>query len=138
MQTNTNFQIAFHTERPIDAHSVRTLYDLVNWWPHRQLDAITQMLERDLVIGVWDSDLLIGFARAVTDGYFRAYIEDVVIHPLYRRQGLATQMLIQFIDALDHIETISLFCTPELTRLYEQLDFKAHRSQVVMHRAGSK
>lgn len=92
------------------------------------------MLERDPVIGVWDGDLLIGFARDVTDGYFRAYIEDVFIHPRYRRQGLATQMLTQLIDALGHIETISLFCTPELLGLYEQLGFKARRNQVVMHR----
>ena len=137
MPTNTNVQIAFHAERPIEAHAVRTLYDLVNWWPHRQLDAITQMLERDLAIGVWDSDHLIGFARTVTDGSFRAYIEDVVMHPLYRRQGLARQMLTQLIDALGPIETISLFCAPELIGLYEQFGFGARRSQVVMHRVGS-
>jgi ribosomal protein S18 acetylase RimI-like enzyme len=130
-------QIAFHAQRPIDARSVRALYDMVNWWPHRQPDAIALMLERDLAIGAWDHDQLIGFARAVTDGYFRAYIEDVVVHPLYRRHGLATQMLTQLIDALSHIETLSLFCTPELIGLYEQLGFKARQTQVVMHRAGS-
>jgi GNAT superfamily N-acetyltransferase len=137
MQTNTNLQIAFHTERLIDAHAVRVLYDVVNWWPHRLPDAIAQMLQRDLAIGAWDNDQLIGFARAVTDGYFRAYIEDMVVHPLYHRQGLAIQMLTQLIDVLSHIETISLFCTPEVVGLYEQLGFKARRSQVVMHRAGS-
>jgi ribosomal protein S18 acetylase RimI-like enzyme len=137
MQTNTNFQIAFHSERRIDAPAVRVLYDLANWWPHRQPEAIAQMLERDLAIGIWDSDRLIGFARAVTDGYFRAYIEDVFVHPLYHRQGLALEMLTQLINALHHIETVSLFCSAELIGLYEQLGFRARRSQVVMHRAGS-
>ena len=136
MQTNVNFHIAFHTERSIDAHAVRALYDVANWWPHRQLDTIAEVLNRDLAIGVWEDVQLIAFARAVTDGSFRAYIEDVVVHLAYRRQGLAVQMVAQLIDALSHIETISLFCSADLVGLYEQLGFKARRSQVVMHRTG--
>jgi predicted GNAT family acetyltransferase len=134
MQTNTPFHIAFHTERPIDAHAVHALYDVANWWPHRQPDAIGHMLDSNLAIGVWDHQQLIAFARAVTDGCFRAYIEDVVVHPAYRHQGLALQLLIRLIAALSHIETISLFCTPELIELYEQVGFSVRRNQVVMHR----
>jgi predicted GNAT family acetyltransferase len=138
MQTTPTLQIAFHTERPIDAHAVRALYDLANWWPNRQPAAIADMLDHAIAIGVWDHDHLIAFARAVADGHFRAYIEDVVVHPAYRRQGIALQMLGQLLDALAHIETISLFCTPDLMTLYAQLGFASHRSQCVMHRAGSK
>jgi predicted GNAT family acetyltransferase len=137
MQTYGHFHIAFQTERPISAQAVRTLYDLAHWWPNRQPAAITDMLEHALAIGVWDNDDLIAFARAVIDGRFRAYIEDVVVHPNYRHQGIAVQMLSRLLGALAHIETISLFCTPDLMALYEQLGFKAHRSQCVMHRAGS-
>jgi len=32
------------------------------------------MLKQDISIGVWSDDNLIGFARAVSDGKFRAYI----------------------------------------------------------------
>jgi predicted GNAT family acetyltransferase len=137
MHTPPTFQIAFHTERPIDAHAVRALYDLASWWPNRQPAAIADMLDHAIAIGVWDDDRLIAFARAVADGHFRAYIEDVVVHPAYRRQRVAVQMLGQLLGALAHIETISLFCTPDLVGLYERLGFKAHRSQCVMHRAGS-
>lgn len=136
MQTSAHLHIAFQTERPIDAQAVRALYDLAYWWPNRQSAAITYMLDHAIAIGVWDDDHLIAFARAVIDGHFRAYIEDVVVHPSYRRQGIAVQMLSHLLGALAHIETISLFCTPDLMALYEQLGFKAHRSQCVMHRAG--
>ena len=138
MQTPPTFQIAFHTERPIDAHALRALYDQANWWPNRQPAAIADMLDHAIAVGVWDHTQLIAFARAVADGHFRAYIEDVVVHPAYRRQGIAVQMLGRLLDTLTHIETISLFCTPDLIALYEQLGFKAYRSQCVMHRAGSE
>ncbi len=138
MQTNSPFYIAFHFERPIDASAVRALYDLAEWWPNRQPAAIAQVLNHDLAIGVWDQEQLIAFARAVMDGSFRAYIEDLVVHPAYRRQGIAVAMLGRLLGALTHIETISLFCTADLLGLYEQLGFKAHRSQVVMHRAGEE
>jgi predicted GNAT family acetyltransferase len=136
MHTNSPIHIAFHAQRPIDAHAVRALYDLANWWPQRQPDAIAQMLDQGLAIGVWDNQHLIAFARAVTDGHFRAYIEDVVVHPAYRHQGVAVAMLERLLGALAHIETISLFCTADLRVLYQQLGFKARGSQVVMHRAG--
>jgi predicted GNAT family acetyltransferase len=138
MKTPPAFQIAFHTERPIDAHALRALYDLANWWPNRQPAAIADMLDHAIAIGVWDHEHLIAFARAVADGHFRAYIEDVVVHPAYRRQGVALQMLGQLLGALVHIETISLFCTPDLMALYAQLGFESGRSHYVMHRAGSK
>ena len=127
------YEIALHTQCPIDAQALRVLYDAAQWWPNRDLHSIAQMLERDVAIGVWQASQLIGFARAVTDGHFRAYIEDVVVEPAYRRRGIAVQMLTQLLEQLKHIETISLFCSPELIGLYEQLHFRARRSQVVMH-----
>ena len=99
----------FHTQRRIDPQALRLLYDQESWWPDRSLDAIGEVLERDLALGAWDGDTLIGFARAVSDGQFRAYIEDFIVHQDYRRRGIAVQMLTQLMGALRHIETVSLF-----------------------------
>ncbi len=135
MTNVSNITIAFHHERSIDAQAVRRLYDVVGWWPDRKVEAIKHMLAGDLAIGAWDDHQLIGFARAVSDQHFRAYIEDVMVHPAYRRHGIGHRLLAQLLDALSHIETISLFCEPGLVGMYARHSFRARPSQIVMHRS---
>jgi ribosomal protein S18 acetylase RimI-like enzyme len=125
--------IQMHAERPITATSVRKLYDHVGWWPNRSVDDIECVLSDGCSVGAWHGSELIGFARAVSDGKFRAYIEDVAVHERYRRNDVCTMMLSRLLDELKHIETISLFCEPELTGLYQRQGFKATK-QIVMHR----
>lgn len=126
--------VACHHERPIDPAALRHLYDTAGWWPERAAPAIAAMLEDDLAVGAWDGDRLVGFARAVSDRRFRAYIEDVVVHPEYRRAGIGGRLLDALVDGLAHIDTVSLFCAPELVPFYERQGFRASRSQVVLHR----
>jgi ribosomal protein S18 acetylase RimI-like enzyme len=62
-----------------------------------------------LAVGAWEDERLIGFARAVSDGVFRAYIEDVVVHENYRRSGIGQKLLSRLMNELSDIETVSLF-----------------------------
>ena len=45
------------------------------------------MLKNSIAIGVEENEL-VGFARVVSDGIFRAYIEDVVVHESVRNKGI--------------------------------------------------
>ena len=78
------FEIAFHQLRPISAQAVSTLYASDGWWPERQEREITQVLDGGPAIGAWDGELLVGFAREVSDHHFRAYIEDLIVLSIYR------------------------------------------------------
>ena len=51
------------------------------------------MLKNSIAIGVWEENELIGFARVVSDGVFRAYIEDVVVHERVRNKGIERRCL---------------------------------------------
>jgi ribosomal protein S18 acetylase RimI-like enzyme len=77
---------------------------------------------------------LVGFARAVTDGVLRAYVEDVIVAPDRRGRGIGRAVLDRLLQELGPIPVVTLFCSPGLVRYYEASSFIATR-QVVMHRS---
>ncbi len=128
--------IAPHTQRAIQPDAVLNLYKTVGWpWVNRQADLLAIVLDSEPAIGGWHGDQLIGFARAVTDGHFRAYIEDVAVHPAYQRQGIGRQLLGCLLGILAHIDTISLFCQTDLVPFYTDLGFVPRGNQFVLHRS---
>jgi ribosomal protein S18 acetylase RimI-like enzyme len=129
-----NMQILSFSERPIKGTELMMLYKDAGWWEERKERDIENMLKQDISIGAWIDDNLIGFARAVSDGKFRAYIEDVVIHNEFQKAGIGTKLVSKLLDELSHIDVISLFCEEDLISFYEKNDFKFSNSQYVLHR----
>ncbi|WP_249596881.1 GNAT family N-acetyltransferase, partial [Peribacillus frigoritolerans] len=76
----------------------------------------------------------IGFARAVSDGKFRAYIEDVIIHKAYQKSGIGKNLVSKLLDELSHIDVVSLFCEEHLIPFYKKKNFKDSKSQFVVQR----
>ena len=129
------YEIGFHDERQIAAAAVVALNLAVGWWPERGEDRVAAILT-PLAVGVWHDDQLIGFARAVSDGVTRAYVEDVMVHPDHRRLGVATAVLERLLERLADIDVVSLFCANDLVGMYVHSGFKATR-QVVLHRTST-
>ena len=125
--------IAPHRERPVPSDRLRRLYDHLGWWPERGEAAIAGMLSGAIAVGAWREDELVGFARAVTDGLFRAYLEDVAVHSDHRRQGIGSRLVSRLLRELGDIDLTSLFCQPDLVAFYEKLGFRPTR-QIVLHR----
>ncbi|HDX9628595.1 TPA: GNAT family N-acetyltransferase [Bacillus cereus] len=120
-------------EKPICAEQLKKLYDSVGWWPERKEIDIEKMLKNSIAIGVWKENELIGFARVVSDGVFRAYIEDVVVHESVRNQGIGEKMLIMLLQEISHVHIVSLFCGEKLIKFYGEQQFQTTK-QIVMHR----
>jgi ribosomal protein S18 acetylase RimI-like enzyme len=131
---NLSIEILNFSEKAIIASDVRRLYSDVGWWDDRLEEDIEVMLNNEQSVGVWEDDTLIGFARAVSDGKFRAYIEDVVIHSSYRNEGIGEKLVSKLLAELSHIDVISLFCEEHLIPFYEKNNFKSSKSQFVMHK----
>ncbi len=130
----SSIQILFHNERPIEPQAVKTLYASVGWWPERSEREIAEVLHNFPAVAAWDEQQLVGFVRAVTDGHFRAFIEDVVVHPRYQHTGIGQLLLRRLSEALLDIEIVTLFCEPALISFYEQQGFQVFPQQKVMHR----
>ncbi|TCP24501.1 acetyltransferase (GNAT) family protein [Scopulibacillus darangshiensis] len=129
-----NIEILSFTKRPIKPIDIMILYNDVGWWEERKEQEIEEMLNKVQSVGAWKDDALIGFARAVSDGKFRAYIEDVVIHSSFRKEGIGTKLVSTLLDELSYIDVISLFSEEQLIPFYEKNNFKNSKSQFVMHR----
>jgi GNAT superfamily N-acetyltransferase len=126
-------EIASRAERAIPGDAVVELSRAVGWWPERTPADIETALGRSIAIGAWSSGRLIGFARAITDGPLRAYVEDMMVHPDSRRRGVATAILERLLDTLAEVDVVTLFTGANLVPLYERNGFGATH-QVVMHR----
>ena len=131
---NLTIEYFNYHERKIMAQDLMTLYKDANWWGERKEDDIQKMLEKEISIGVWRDNTLIGFARAVSDGKFRAYIEDVVIHSTFQKSGIGKILVSKLLEELSHIDVISLFCEEELIPFYQKNYFKPSKSQFIAHR----
>jgi N-acetylglutamate synthase-like GNAT family acetyltransferase len=127
-----NIQLFSYSEKEIKASGLAALYKDAGWWQERNASDIEKMLQDQISVGAWNGDTLIGFSRAVTDGRFRAYIEDVVIQTGWRNHGIGKQLVTKLLEELSHIDIISLFCEDELIPFYERNGFKQSRSQFVM------
>jgi GNAT superfamily N-acetyltransferase len=125
--------VAPHAERPIPAGEVLSLYRAQGWWPERTARQVGRALSAGPAVGAWYDEALVGFARAVTDGMLRAYVEDVVVAERFRGAGVGHALVRGLLDQLDPIPVVSLFCARELVPFYETADFRP-TTQVVLHR----
>ena len=70
---------------------------------------------------------LIGFLRAVGDGYSIVYIQDIIVLPEYQRQGIGTQLLRQTLEHFKEVYQMILTTDSELKTIafYESNGFTA-------------
>jgi ribosomal protein S18 acetylase RimI-like enzyme len=74
--------------------ALQALYEHAPWARGRTADGIRAMLARtDYHFSAWDGARLIGFARVLTDGIYRATLWDVVVHPDYQGRGVGEEMM---------------------------------------------
>jgi N-acetylglutamate synthase-like GNAT family acetyltransferase len=114
------------------------LQELLNrsafWAIDRRVEDLQIAIDRsEPVVSVWDEDKLIGFARATSDGIYRAAIWDVAIDPDYQRLGLGRR-LVETVLAhpyIQRVERVYLFTTHH-QRFYEQLGFVTNSSTAMV------
>ncbi len=122
-------------ERPIDIAGLMRLYESADWARGRDSGGVQASLAASIAVGAWEGERLVGFTRALSDGRYRAYVEDVVIDPEYRQYGIGTKMVARLLAALPNVRVVSLFCEPERVAFYERNGFRASPKQVMVHRS---
>ena len=104
------------------------LYSQEWWCKDRTLTQTQKVVENSsLIFGITDKDdNLIAFSRVLSDFTFKAFIFDVIVAKEHRGEGLSDKLLSTILNhsKLKNIETIELYCLPEIKPLYAKYGFK--------------
>nr|WP_253188391.1 GNAT family N-acetyltransferase [Leptolyngbya sp. 'hensonii'] len=119
----------------IDLGQLQDLFRTAAFWAcDRRLEDLTLAIANsNPVVTVWDRKTLIGFARATSDGVYRATIWDVVIHPDYQGAGLGRK-LVQTVLSHPHVcrvERVYLMTTHQ-QNFYERIGFQTNATTTMV------
>jgi ribosomal protein S18 acetylase RimI-like enzyme len=96
------------------------------WAAGRPRDVVERLLRTaDRVVGIYDGDRQVGFARAFTDGATLAYLADVYVLPAYRGRGLGVELVREMIEAGPYAKLRWLLHTRDAHALYRRFGFRA-------------
>ncbi|MEM7592326.1 MAG: GNAT family N-acetyltransferase [Cyanobacteria bacterium P01_A01_bin.83] len=85
------------------------------------------------VVTVWDNERLIGFARATSDGVYRAAIWDVVVDPGYQGAGLGRKLVETVLShpLVSRVERVYLTTTHKQS-FYEKIGFERNETTTMV------
>lgn len=87
----------FDNSKGIDPAHIRALFRAAGWTEDiagYSSPQIRKLLRHShTVLTAWHDTHLVGLATAVSDGVLCGMVQNLVVHPRYRRQGLGTRLL---------------------------------------------
>ena len=89
-----------------------------------------------IALAAWENGRLIGFVRAITDGLYRALIDDVVVDESQRGNGIGSELMQRLLARLESVEEIFLRCGPNVVPFYERHGFQRAECVVMDFTAG--
>jgi N-acetylglutamate synthase-like GNAT family acetyltransferase len=129
-------QIQFSVSKSdIDINQLQELFNVAAFWAKERNmeDLEIAIANSEPVVTVKDGEKIIGFARATSDGIYRATIWDVVIHPEYQGSGLGSKLVENILShpRMSRVERTYLMTTHQ-QRFYEKIGFQANSSTTMV------
>ncbi|HEV7291030.1 MAG TPA: GNAT family N-acetyltransferase [Devosia sp.] len=69
-------------------------------------------------------DRLVAYARVITDGRFRAFIDDVVVDRSLRGAGIGTEIMKSLLERLSSVEGVFLLASDKNALYYARFGFE--------------
>lgn len=121
--------VEYSSERPIPPAEVLRLLRQTSWGVDRtEADMARALQHAPVYVGAWRDGRLVGFARAVTDGVFRGFIEDVVVDEDARARGIGRGLVRALVERLAGLEVVALDCGEQLVPFYASVGFARSRN----------
>jgi ribosomal protein S18 acetylase RimI-like enzyme len=119
----------------IDLRKLQQLLQSAAFWAKdRKLEELRlAIVNSNPVISAWDGSEIVGFARATSDGVFRATIWDVVVSPDWQGSGLGSRLMEELLKQprLRRVERVYLM-TSHQQGFYERLGFTENQTTTMV------
>jgi GNAT superfamily N-acetyltransferase len=120
-------QIEYRLQKP-DLGDLQNLYLSTGWYENYPLSqsVLAQALQNSqYYVSAYDSKVLVGFGRVLTDGVLHAMIYEMIVLPEYQGKGIGTQIIQRLVDWCNKtgIRDIQLFCARGKRTFYEKNGF---------------
>ena len=119
----------------VDLEHLQHLFKVAAFWARERKseDWKIAIANSEPVDTVWDSEKTIGFARATSDGIYRATIWDVAIHPDYQGSGIGRKLVQTVLShpRMSRVERVYLMTTYKQS-FYERIGFQYNASTTMV------
>ncbi|MFC4720723.1 GNAT family N-acetyltransferase [Geojedonia litorea] len=103
---------------------LKKLFSQTTWASKRKNTDIKKMLENLTVfVTIRENSELIGFGRAISDGIYRALVDDIIVSSDNQKRGLGKIIVEKLLEQLAGIDEIFLNTKPELEEFYKKFGF---------------
>ena len=130
--------IQYRTNQPITAEAFAELCRRSRLRrPIDDLARIQRMLDNaNLLLTAWDGDLLIGFARSLTDYGFCCYMSDLAVRAEYQRHGIGQELIRRTKQHVGGQCMLLLLSAPEAMAYYPHIGFaKVENGWIIVREA---
>lgn len=114
----------YKSNEQVPAKELSSLRESVGW-NRMEKELNNPKLTSYYHIAAYDGDKLIGYIDCVSNGVTDAYIQDLMVDPLYQGKGIGSELMNKMIDFLkeQHIYIISVIFDESLKSFYERFGF---------------
>jgi ribosomal protein S18 acetylase RimI-like enzyme len=134
--------ISFTENGPVDVAQLNALYRLIGWdRHHRRTEAETTEVLRVshyFIAAHTAEGALVGFARVCGDPYV-VQVLDVIMHPAYRRRGIATTCMCGVLAHLQRSRDVSVTLTDgsSIDEFYQRFGFRIYKDVALVWERGA-
>ena len=111
----------------VDVDAVHRFLAFESYWARERPRETVERLVREAsrVVGLYEGERQVGFARAVSDGLAFAYLADVYVLPDYRGRGLGVELVREMVQNGPYADCKWFLHTADAHELYRKFGFAA-------------
>ena len=120
--------IAIKKQEIVKLEDVLHLYQAVGWTNYTdQSEMLEQALSHSLAMYLaFDGEKIVGLIRLIGDGFSSVLVQDLIVLPIYRRQGIGSALMKEALEDYKDVYQVQLVTeqTERTLRFYRSMGFE--------------